>query len=891
MVQSCVVAALVSAALLRAEGGAIRYVDDDAPPGGDGLTWESAYRFLQDALTHAAASGGAITEIRIAQGLYKPDQDEAGNVTPGDREATFQLIDGFTLMGGFAGIPAPDPDERNVQLYETILSGDLLNNDQPGYVNTADNSLHVVTSILAGGSTTIDGLTVTGGNANGAFPASQGGGLYGQGGNLAAVACTFSANQANQFGGAVYVQNCAVTFTNCHIMTNAAVFDQGGGVYLEQSIGQFFGCNLSGNTADTTHTHDEGGALYVPSGSTAHLDGCVVNENSAAGGGAIYAAGALTMLNCTLVANVAASFDGGAIEAAANTTLALSDCQFSQNQADRYGGAIRSSLATLDLTSCEFDANSAEKGGALFDVSSTMTLSGCTFLQNSVPTGGGFGAAIHLANLSNAALTDCLFEANAGNRGGGIFCTNGTVITLECCVFQDNFAALSGGAIEWTGAHPGAAMTCEDSTFVGNESFNSGGAIVANFIDVMLRGCLFANNAAAGGAGLVVFLCAGTMVDCAVVGNTIDGGSVNGGAGMVLWMSDEFSIVNCSFMGNAATGFPVLGGGGLSIQDSSTQITQCLFSGNSFVSTHALAKGGGGVHALNSEASFLHCTFSGNSTTIDGGGVHSESSDVTLTNCILWGNSDSNGAQEASQVFHDAASSVVVNYSCVQGLTGALGGIGNIGADPQFVDAEGADGEAGTQDDDLRLGSISPCIDAGDNTAVPQDIPTDLDGNPRFLEIPETPDTGNGELPIVDMGPYEALGGGCLAVTSQEVVCHADGATFTVIVEGLSACTGGTSMTTFTGSGGVIGEEMCFTLLVNDGGFCCSTEICVTVPNCSQPSEPCDLDADGVVGVADFIALLSAWGACPDCGNCLADFDGDCSVGITDLLVLLANWT
>jgi len=44
------------------------------------------------------------------------------------------------------------------------------------------------------------------------------------------------------------------------------------------------------------------------------------------------------------------------------------------------------------------------------------------------------------------------------------------------------------------------------------------------------------------------------------------------------------------------------------------------------------------------------------------------------------------------------------------------------------------------------------------------------------------------------------------------------------------------------------------------------------------------------VGIADFLALLEAWGSCSDCGTCPADFDGDCSVGILDLLILLGNW-
>jgi hypothetical protein len=193
---------------------------------------------------------------------------------------------------------------------------------------------------------------------------------------------------------------------------------------------------------------------------------------------------------------------------------------------------------------------------------------------------------------------------------------------------------------------------------------------------------------------------------------------------------------------------------------------------------------------------------------------------------------------------------------------------------------------------DEHITAASPCIDAADNTAVPEDATTDLDGNPRFLEIPETPDTGNGDVPIVDMGAYESLGGGCLAIVSQEVVCHGDGTTFTVNAEGLDACTGGTTMVSFTGTGGAVGEPFCATLLVNTegGGFCCSTQLCVPVPDCSAAALPCGLDHDGEVGITDFLLLLGAWGPCLDCTDCPPDLDGDCAVGVTDLLVLLANW-
>jgi len=56
---------------------------------------------------------------------------------------------------------------------------------------------------------------------------------------------------------------------------------------------------------------------------------------------------------------------------------------------------------------------------------------------------------------------------------------------------------------------------------------------------------------------------------------------------------------------------------------------------------------------------------------------------------------------------------------------------------------------------------------------------------------------------------------------------------------------------------------------------------------------PGDLNGDGVVGIQDFLAMLAAWGPCPDpCPtSCAADLDGDCNVGIADFLMLLALWS
>jgi uncharacterized repeat protein (TIGR01451 family) len=92
-----------------------------------------------------------------------------------------------------------------------------------------------------------------------------------------------------------------------------------------------------------------------------------------------------------------------------------------------------------------------------------------------------------------------------------------------------------------------------------------------------------------------------------------------------------------------------------------------------------------------------------------------------------------------------------VSYSLVQG---GYSGTGNLSSDPQFV-IPITHTVAPTTTGNLRLQITSPAIDAGDNTAVPTDVTTDLDGNLRFVDVPEVTDTGNGTPPIVDMGAYE----------------------------------------------------------------------------------------------------------------------------------------
>jgi len=50
---------------------------------------------------------------------------------------------------------------------------------------------------------------------------------------------------------------------------------------------------------------------------------------------------------------------------------------------------------------------------------------------------------------------------------------------------------------------------------------------------------------------------------------------------------------------------------------------------------------------------------------------------------------------------------------------------------------------------------------------------------------------------------------------------------------------------------------------------------------------PSDLDGDGATGFSDLLALLAAWGPCPECPE---DLDADDVVGFMDLITLLAAW-
>ncbi|MEZ5301435.1 MAG: hypothetical protein R3F11_12410 [Verrucomicrobiales bacterium] len=135
------------------------YVRLGAAGAGDGSSWADAFPHLQDAL--AAANYG--DAIWIAEGTYFPDL--GGGQIGDDRTSSFALVDGAALYGGFPDSGTPGFADRDPAAHVTILSGDIDQDDGSGG-NNSGNAYHVITAHRARPDTRLDGLTITGGNAD-----------------------------------------------------------------------------------------------------------------------------------------------------------------------------------------------------------------------------------------------------------------------------------------------------------------------------------------------------------------------------------------------------------------------------------------------------------------------------------------------------------------------------------------------------------------------------------------------------------------------------------------------------------------------------------------------------------------------------------------------------
>jgi hypothetical protein len=321
----------------------IIYVDVDAPgPAHDGSDWPAAYNHLQDALARAVPGD----KIRVADGTYKPDCDIANPTGTGDRTATFQLIGGVTIIGGYAGFGAPDPNERDIYVYQTILSGDLRADDRqvsspcllPEEIYRADNCHHVLTATYTDETAVLNGFTIRGGKADTLDGGNRiGGGMFIEHASPTIIDCTFTGNLAESFAGGIYIGglDSAPKFTGCSFIGNFAGID-GGGLFNNGAASLLMRCTFTANCAGSK-------------------------------GGGMVEAGVSTLLDCIFTEN-SSSFAGGAMATGPHFLIGpatLINCLFIRNSADRHGGAMDSYIAAVFMYNCTFVDNTAPEGSAL----------------------------------------------------------------------------------------------------------------------------------------------------------------------------------------------------------------------------------------------------------------------------------------------------------------------------------------------------------------------------------------------------------------------------------------------------------------------------------------------------------------------------------------------
>ncbi len=352
------------------------YVDDDASGANDGSSWVDAYNYLQDALTDANSALKPI-EIRIAEGIYKPDSNSADPGGSGDREATFQLINGVTLKGGYAGFGELDPNVRDIEAYETILSGDLNGDDidvnDPCDLITeptrAENSYHVVTANRP--DVELDGFTITGGNANGSDPWPH----------------------RNASGGGIYIYTTSEKkpkVSNCILRRNSSI-------------------------------HYGGGMCYTSSGrGRPEFTNCAFIKNWAGAGGGVYDGSygspirTLTLTNCRFTSNSATKGGGICI---AHSRPILTNCMFIGNSADFGGASAHYDLAIATYIKCTFSANSSQYGKALYCSSWDTRIPNIVRLNNCIVWDGG--EEIYNDNDNNSIITIIYCDVQGGWPGKG----------------------------------------------------------------------------------------------------------------------------------------------------------------------------------------------------------------------------------------------------------------------------------------------------------------------------------------------------------------------------------------------------------------------------------------------------------------------------------------
>ena len=222
----------------------------------------------------------------------------------------------------------------------------------------------------------------------------------------------FQGNSANTYGGVFMIREANVTVDSCVFINNSA--SQGGVMHALQIATIVLRKNVfSYNSAKSS-----GGVLSLDQSSHLYDDHGQFIYNKATTGGVLYAIrSGIVLLNSVL----------------------------SYNQANGRGGAIYVLQSKTDITlfgQCNLTHNSADTGGAICAIESTILSRGYTFIPTQFSSltiafnmanyiGGGIYLQRSVLNSVEDSITD-ISSNSANSSGGGIYATNSLII---CTVY------------------------------------------------------------------------------------------------------------------------------------------------------------------------------------------------------------------------------------------------------------------------------------------------------------------------------------------------------------------------------------------------------------------------------------------------------------------------
>ena len=426
--RSFLAGALLALALLSAPVFAqtVRFVDVDAAGIGDGSSWTDAFPDLQQALAVAEVGD----EIWVAEGTYRPTDTT-------DRDASFVLVSGTGLYGGFDGTEDAR-DERDPEQNVTVLSGDL---GVPGDIS--DNAYHVIIASGVDDSTVLDGFTVTGGNGNGANPRNRGGGIYAENSSLMVRDCRIVVNRVvqtdgNGGGGGAFFGTSGSPWFERVVFERNGLNALGGGLWLRGDVEVGAGTATAAAFArhkveglDGTDLFEAGPDERAGSLSAMLRDVSFVENTGSFGGAVNIDRATVEVVGSVFLRNFA--FDGGGGMTLSATNAQLINVEILGNVTDpeaplSSSGGINSFASSIALTNADFTGNTADFAGAFSQGGGgNSVLTNVTFTANE----GEQGSAIRLANGAEANVRNSILWGNSGKE---IFDLGGTAILSHVIV-------------------------------------------------------------------------------------------------------------------------------------------------------------------------------------------------------------------------------------------------------------------------------------------------------------------------------------------------------------------------------------------------------------------------------------------------------------------------